>query len=102
MWVYAVVSSPTHAAHVSCFRIQATIAFAEASQTALDIRFSDPAEPIVVSVDNELSETLFVIASSQLQSVSQRGSQRSQRNEGTRDNGGAIPRGKKRPLEDDT
>ncbi|KAI0741410.1 Rad9-domain-containing protein [Daedaleopsis nitida] len=76
-----------------------TIAYAEASQGSLTIRFTDPAQPVLISVDNELSDSLFLIATSHVQ-LSQRSSQ--DRKLGDRANGNAGSNGKKRPLEDDS
>ncbi|KAI0731431.1 Rad9-domain-containing protein [Earliella scabrosa] len=75
----------------------ATIAFAEASKVPLEISFTDPAEPVYISVDTEFADNVFLIATSLVQS-SQRSSQR-QRENGSRAN---DAKGKKRPLEDDS
>ncbi|KAI0954118.1 hypothetical protein AcV7_007440 [Taiwanofungus camphoratus] len=62
---YNVCETPvTVAFHLREFN--ATIAFAEASALALDIRFTNPSEPLFIDVEGDLSETLFVIATSQV------------------------------------
>ncbi len=76
---------------------QSVIAMAEASQTPLEIRFSDPAEPVFISLDSDLYDTLFLIAASYVQS-SQKSSQKPSQ---ARANGNSNMKGKKRPLEDD-
>ncbi|KAF9070069.1 Rad9-domain-containing protein [Rhodocollybia butyracea] len=43
----------------------ATIAFAETCGLGLDIRFTDPAEPLFINVEGDNFETLFVISTSQ-------------------------------------
>ncbi|KAG5221467.1 Rad9-domain-containing protein [Salix suchowensis] len=48
------------------FLWQATIAFAESLGLALDIRFTDPANPLFIDVESDLTETLFVISTSQV------------------------------------
>ncbi|KAI0369203.1 hypothetical protein BV20DRAFT_1021341 [Pilatotrama ljubarskyi] len=75
----------------------ATIAFAEASQLSLEIRFTDPDAPLYIDVSGDLADTLFVIAASRIQSVSPHNSQ-------ARDNHARAntAKGKKRPLEEDT
>lgn len=73
--------------------------FAEASQLPLEIRFTDPADLISISVDHEIFDSLFVIATSQMQS-SQQASQSRQRDHGLRIAGSSN--GRKRPLEDDS
>ncbi|KAI8996525.1 Rad9-domain-containing protein [Trametes punicea] len=73
----------------------ATIAFAEASQLPLEIRFTDPHAPLYIDVGGDIADTLFVIAASQLQSISPHNSQARQ------NSAGAQVKGKKRALEDD-
>ncbi|TBU60550.1 Rad9-domain-containing protein [Dichomitus squalens] len=69
----------------------ATIAFAEASEVSLNLRFTDPLEPLYISVDADYADTLFVIATSQIVSRSQQASQAD-----------PTPRNpRKRPLEED-
>ncbi|OBZ73734.1 Cell cycle checkpoint control protein RAD9A [Grifola frondosa] len=64
--VYDVHEVPiTIAFHLREFN--ATIAFAEASSLPLDIRFTDPSAPLFIDIEGDLSETLFVIATSQVQ-----------------------------------
>ncbi|RPD64143.1 hypothetical protein L226DRAFT_611743 [Lentinus tigrinus ALCF2SS1-7] len=77
----------------------APVAFAEASQLPLEIRFTDPADLISISVDHELFTSLFIIATSHVQS-SQQASQKRQRAPGLRVGGDSN--GRKRPLEDDS
>ncbi|KAI0695357.1 Rad9-domain-containing protein [Cerioporus squamosus] len=77
----------------------APVAFAEASQLPLEIRFTDPADMISISADHELFSSLFVIATSHVQS-SQQTSQNRQRDQGLRVGGGSN--GRKRPLDDDS
>ena len=79
----------------SAFRAlpQATIAFAEASEVSLNLRFTDPLEPLYISVDADYADTLFIIATNQIVSRSQQNSQT-----------GSAPRHanpRKRPLEED-
>ncbi|KAL0577028.1 hypothetical protein V5O48_004962 [Marasmius crinis-equi] len=47
--------------------VQATIAFAEASALALDLRFTTPAAPLFIDIEGDNFETLFVISTSQVQ-----------------------------------
>ena len=80
----------------SAFRAlpQATIAFAEASEVSLNLRFTDPLEPLYISVDADYADTLFIIATNQIVSRSQQNSQ-----------AGSAPRNanpRKRPLEEDS
>ncbi|KAI0358088.1 hypothetical protein OH77DRAFT_1421371 [Trametes cingulata] len=72
----------------------ATIAFAEASESSLEIRFTDPDAPLYIDVNSDLADTLFVIAASRLQSGPPHASQARE----------PRPRAnaKKRPLEEDT
>ncbi|KAI0819150.1 Rad9-domain-containing protein, partial [Trametes gibbosa] len=74
----------------------ATIAFAEASELSLEIRFTDPDAPLYIDVGGDLADTLFVIAASRLQSVSPESSQARE------SEGQAESKGKKRPLEEDS
>ncbi|KAH9857352.1 Rad9-domain-containing protein [Lenzites betulinus] len=91
---YELQTSPiTIAFHLREFN--ATIAFAEASDLSLEIRFTDPDAPIYIDVGGDLADTLFVIAASRLQSVSPQSSQSRQRD------ARAQSKGKKRPLEED-
>ncbi|OSD05489.1 hypothetical protein PYCCODRAFT_1362252 [Trametes coccinea BRFM310] len=91
---YDVLDTPmTIAFHLKEFN--ATIAFAEASQLSLEIRFTNPDSPLYIDVGGDLADTLFVIAASQLQLVSPRGSQARQ---GSAD---AQGNSRKRPLEED-
>ncbi|KAF4567626.1 hypothetical protein EYR40_006627 [Pleurotus pulmonarius] len=63
--LYDVYSCPTTIAfHLREFI--ATIAFAESLGLALDIRFTDPANPLFIDVESDLTETLFVISTSQV------------------------------------
>lgn len=72
---------------------QATIAFAEASEVSLNLRFTDPVDPLYISVDADYADTLFVIATSQIFSRSQQNSQAAAE---------PAPRNpRKRPLEED-
>lgn len=82
----------THHANTS----QATIAFAEASSLSLEIRFTDPDAPLYIDVGGDLADTMFVIATSHLQSFSPQNSQTRQVD------ARAQSKGKKRPLEEDT
>ncbi|KAI1793456.1 Rad9-domain-containing protein [Ganoderma leucocontextum] len=69
----------------------ATIAFAEASEVSLNLRFTDPVDPLYISVDADYADTLFVIATSQIFSRSQQNTQAE-----------PAPRNpRKRPLEED-
>ncbi|KAF5389375.1 hypothetical protein D9757_004265 [Collybiopsis confluens] len=62
--VYNLYETPTTITfHLREFN--ATIAFAELSGLGLDIRFTDPAEPLFIDVEGESFETLFVISTSQ-------------------------------------
>ncbi|KDQ28530.1 hypothetical protein PLEOSDRAFT_1040901 [Pleurotus ostreatus PC15] len=62
---YDVYSCPTTIAfHLREFI--ATIAFAESLGLALDIRFTDPANPLFIDVESDLTESLFVISTSQV------------------------------------
>ncbi|KAM5544194.1 hypothetical protein V8D89_001854 [Ganoderma adspersum] len=71
----------------------ATIAFAEASEVSLNLRFTDPVDPLYISVDADYADTLFVIATSQIFSRSQQNSQAAAE---------LAPRNpRKRPLEED-
>ncbi|KAI0330901.1 hypothetical protein GY45DRAFT_1302015 [Cubamyces sp. BRFM 1775] len=79
----------------------ATIAFAEASQLSLEIRFTDPSAPLYIDVGGDLADTLFVIAASQLQSVSPHNSQ-TRRANGNNTNNASHANARKRPLEEDT
>ncbi|KAI9064018.1 hypothetical protein FKP32DRAFT_1591428 [Trametes sanguinea] len=91
---YDVLDTPmTIAFHLKEFN--ATIAFAEASQLSLEIRFTNPDSPLYIDVGGDLADTLFVIAASQLQLVSPRGSQARQ------GSAGAPVNSRKRPLEED-
>lgn len=64
--VYEIFSAPvTIAFHLREFN--ATIAFAEATGSALDLRFTDPAAPLFIGVEGDESEYLFVISTSQIQ-----------------------------------
>lgn len=74
---------------------QATIAFAEASSLSLEIRFTDPDAPLYIDVGGDLADTMFVIATSHLQSFSPQNSQNRQAD------ARAQSKGKKRPLEED-
>ncbi|RDX50973.1 hypothetical protein OH76DRAFT_1379988 [Lentinus brumalis] len=81
----------------------APVAFAEASQLPLEIRFTDPADMISISADHELFSSLFVIATSHIQSSqqtsqNQQHSQNRQRDQGLREGSNS----RKRPLEDDS
>ncbi|KAL7280722.1 hypothetical protein ACG7TL_005664 [Trametes sanguinea] len=62
---------------------------------SLEIRFTNPDSPLYIDVGGDLADTLFVIAASQLQLVSPRGSQARQ---GSAD---AQGNSRKRPLEED-
>ena len=73
---------------------QATIAFAEASEVSLNLRFTDPVDPLYISVDADYADTLFVIATSQIFSRSQQNSQ------AAAEPASRNPR--KRPLEEDS
>ena len=64
---------------------------------SITLRFTDHAEPLYINTDSDLSDTLFVIATTQMRSVSQPNSQNRQRS--ATPNVGA--RGQKRPLEED-
>lgn len=46
--------------------MQATIGFAESLALPLDMRFTDPAAPLFIEVEGDISETLFVISTSQV------------------------------------
>ncbi|PIL25203.1 hypothetical protein GSI_13092 [Ganoderma sinense ZZ0214-1] len=72
----------------------ATIAFAEASEVSLNLRFTDPVDPLYISVDADYADTLFVIATSQIFSRSQQNSQ------AAAEPASRNPR--KRPLEEDS
>ncbi|KIJ61309.1 hypothetical protein HYDPIDRAFT_42715 [Hydnomerulius pinastri MD-312] len=64
--VYEVHAPPTTIAfHLREFN--ATIAFAESMNSALDLRFTDPAAPLFIDVEGDESECLFVISTSQIQ-----------------------------------
>ncbi|KAI6121671.1 Rad9-domain-containing protein [Pisolithus sp. B1] len=64
--VYEVFSPPiTIAFHLREFN--ATIAFAEATSSLLELRFTDPAAPLFIGVEGDESECLFVISTSQIQ-----------------------------------
>lgn len=64
--VYEVFSLPiTIAFHLREFN--ATIAFAEATSSPLELRFTDPAAPLFIGVEGDESECLFVISTSQIQ-----------------------------------
>ncbi|KAL6307276.1 Rad9-domain-containing protein [Sparassis latifolia] len=97
--VYDIYTLPTTIAfHLREFN--ATIAFAESSAHPLDIRFTDPAAPLYIDVEGDLSETLFVISTSQIHGVpSSIAGQARQRNITSV---GPQTRGKKRQLEDDS
>ncbi|EIW58231.1 uncharacterized protein TRAVEDRAFT_167684 [Trametes versicolor FP-101664 SS1] len=92
---YDLQSTPmTIAFHLREFN--ATIAFAEASSLSLEIRFTDPDAPLYIDVGGDLADTMFVIATSHLQSFSPQNSQNRQAD------ARAQSKGKKRPLEEDT
>ncbi|KAJ3984736.1 Rad9-domain-containing protein [Lentinula detonsa] len=62
--LYNLYEAPTTIAfHLREFN--ATIAFAEICGLGLDIRFTDPAEPLFIDVEGDNLETLFVISTSQ-------------------------------------
>ncbi|KAJ3999627.1 Rad9-domain-containing protein [Lentinula boryana] len=62
--LYNLYEAPTTIAfHLREFN--ATIAFAEICGLGLDIRFTDPAEPLFIDVEGDNFETLFVISTSQ-------------------------------------
>ncbi|CDO73327.1 hypothetical protein BN946_scf185008.g90 [Trametes cinnabarina] len=91
---YDVLNTPmTIAFHLKEFT--ATIAFAEASQLSLEIKFTDPEAPLYIDVGGDMADTLFVIAASRLESFSPRGSQARQ------GSAGAQVNIRKRPLEED-
>ncbi|EKM50031.1 uncharacterized protein PHACADRAFT_105856 [Phanerochaete carnosa HHB-10118-sp] len=46
--------------------MQATIMFAESLALNLDLRFTEPAAPLFIDIDGDLSETLFVISTNQV------------------------------------
>ncbi|KAI6149983.1 Rad9-domain-containing protein [Pisolithus thermaeus] len=64
--VYEVFSPPiTIAFHLREFN--ATIAFAEATSSPLELRFTDPAAPLFIGIEGDEFECLFVISTSQIQ-----------------------------------
>ncbi|KAH9919950.1 Rad9-domain-containing protein [Amylocystis lapponica] len=92
--VYDVHITPsTIAFHLREFN--ATIAFAESASTPLEMRFTDPAAPLFIDLDDDLCETLFVIATSQAHGSDPEHNVRRAPN-------GMQMKGKKRPLEDDS
>ncbi|KZT10137.1 uncharacterized protein LAESUDRAFT_722303 [Laetiporus sulphureus 93-53] len=97
---YEIYEVPTTIAfHLREFN--ATIAFAEASSLALEISFTDPAEPIFIHLDGDVSEMLFVIATTQARGeTGPRTGRRGTSVMASTPN--AQPRGQKRPREDDT
>ncbi|KAJ7725867.1 Rad9-domain-containing protein [Mycena maculata] len=63
--LYDVYATPTTIAfHLREFN--ATIAFAESMSLALELRFTDPAAPLLIDVEGDNSDTLFVISTSQV------------------------------------
>lgn len=63
--VYDVYEPPlTVGLHLKEF--MATIAFAESQALTLDMRLTEPAAPLFIDIDGDLSETLFVISTSQV------------------------------------
>ncbi|KAL4078438.1 Rad9-domain-containing protein [Scleroderma yunnanense] len=67
--VYEIFSAPvTVAFHLREFN--ATISFAEAMGSALDLCFTDPAAPLFIGVEGDESECLFVISTSQIHGAS--------------------------------
>ncbi|GJE90949.1 hypothetical protein PsYK624_070960 [Phanerochaete sordida] len=46
--------------------LMATLAFAESQALTLDLRFTEPSAPVFIDIDGDLSETLFVIATSEV------------------------------------
>ncbi|KAE9411190.1 hypothetical protein BT96DRAFT_1027853 [Gymnopus androsaceus JB14] len=62
--VYNLFEAPTTITfHLREFN--ATIAFAESGGLGLDIRFTDPSEPLFIDLEGDSFETLFVISTSQ-------------------------------------
>lgn len=51
------------------FFLQATIAYAEATGSVLELRFTDPAAPLFIDMEGDESESLFVISTSQIQGM---------------------------------
>ncbi|KAJ7262222.1 Rad9-domain-containing protein [Mycena haematopus] len=63
--LYDLDSTPTTIAfHLREFN--ATIAFAESMSLALELRFTDPAAPLFIDVEDDNADTLFVISTSQV------------------------------------
>ncbi|KAF7376107.1 hypothetical protein MSAN_00025500 [Mycena sanguinolenta] len=63
--LYDLYSTPTTIAfHLREFN--ATIAFAESMSLALELRFTDPAAPLFIDVEDDNADTLFVISTSQV------------------------------------
>ncbi|KAF8160680.1 Rad9-domain-containing protein [Crassisporium funariophilum] len=63
---YDIFTSPTTIAfHLREFN--ASIAFADSMSLPLELRFTDPAAPLFIDIEGDHSETLFVIATSQVQ-----------------------------------
>ena len=89
-------------APVICFndpQSQAVITFAETSQRSITMRFTDNAEPLYMTTigGEDPVETLFVVATTQVQSASQPNSQANQRDATP----GLRANARKRPLDGD-
>lgn len=66
--VYEIFAPPvTIAFHLREFN--ATIAYAEATGSVLELRFTDPAAPLFIDMEGDESESLFVISTSQIQGM---------------------------------
>ncbi|KAI0766623.1 Rad9-domain-containing protein [Trametes elegans] len=74
----------------------ATVAFAEASGLALEVRFTEPDAPVYIDVGGDMADTLFVIATSRIQTSTPDSSQAHPAPAPA-----AHAKGRKRPREDE-